>query len=202
MASYHFNETDGAQALDEFGALVATVRGNPARKDGALQLNAKGQYLVLDSSLIDAPAATWLIEARLLDDKVQALLAINDATTAGVLLGISNQGLLTAALASDGKPPVVLASKTRVPTGVPVTLGLRLDGKTAALVLNGEVAAERAWKIPPQAMFRDATQAAPTAMYLGRDAKGNGCRADLLGFRAFNVALTTAELAETRAAMP
>jgi hypothetical protein len=202
VASYHFNETDGAQALDEFGALVATVRGNPARKDGALQLNAKGQYLVLDSSLIDAPAATWLIEARLLDDKVQALLAINDATTAGVLLGISNQGLLTAALASDGKPPVVLASKTRVPTGVPVTLGLRLDGKTAALVLNGEVAAERAWKIPPQAMFRDATQAAPTAMYLGRDAKGNGCRADLLGFRAFNVALTTAELAETRAAMP
>jgi hypothetical protein len=97
---------------------------------------------------------------------------------------------------------MVLTSKARVPTGVPVTLGLRLDGKTAALILNGEVAAERAWEVPPQAMFRDATQAAPTAMFLGRDAKGNGCRADLLGFRAFNVALTAAELAATRAAKP
>ena len=157
--------------------------------------------MTLDSSLVDASAATWLLAARLLDDKMQPLLAINGPAD-GILLGVGSQGLLTATVAVDGKKALLLTSKTKVPTGTPVTLGLRLDGKTAALILNGQVAAEQPCNISPQAFFRDFTEVAPTSVFLGRDAKGTCCRAELLGFRAFNVALTKDELAAPHAVTP
>ena len=202
VASYRFKDTDGAQALDEFGALVATIRGNPARKDGALLLQPNGQHILLDPSLVDAPAATWVIEARIRDDKAQPLLSINDAAKGGVVLGIGNQGVLTASLTGGGKPPLLVASKNRISTGTLVSLGLRMSGKTVALLYNGKVVAEQPCETAPQTYFRDAMNADPTAIYLGCDAKGAGGRMDLLGFRAYNVALTNDELAAVPGTKP
>ena len=202
VASYQFKETDGAQALDQFGALVANIRGNPRRRDSALLLDGKGQYLLLDPSLVDSQAATWVIRARFQDNLAQPLFSINDPATGGLVLGLNPQGVLTVALSGGNSPSVVFAAKARIQAGAPLAIGLRLDGKTAALFLNGAVVAEQKWEAPPKAFFHDVTSPDATRIFLGRDAKGAGCRAEILGFSAYNVALTNDEMAAQAAGRP
>ena len=194
VASYLFEETDGAQAADQFGALQATIRGNPERRDGALHLNGKGQYIVLDSSLVDAQAATWILTMSVADNKAQPLFSINDPANGGVVLGVNQQGFLTTLLSGGGSQPVALTARTRVQPGAPMKISLRLDGKTAALFLNGRPAAEQPWEVKPQWYFHDVAHPDATKIFLGRDFKGTSSRAVLLDFKAHNVALTNEEL--------
>ena len=195
IASYAFRETDGSQAMDEFGALVAPIRGAPQRGTGELKLDGKGQYLCLDSSLTDAPAATWILRLRLPDDKAQPLFSINSPAEGGVVMGVNAQGCLMASLTMPGGAPVLLASKAKLRADVPLSLALRVDGSTASLFINGRQVATRPWPHPAQAWFRDVGNPSPTSIYLGRDAKGVSSRCVLSGFKAFNVALSNEEMA-------
>jgi hypothetical protein len=195
LASYQFGESDGAQAMDEFGALVATIRGQPERGDAKIELAGKAQYLLLDASLVDAPAATWLLNARFDEAKAQPLFCINDPAKHGVMLGLGASGVPTALLACEGRSSVVIASKMRVQTGVATQLALRLDGKSAALFVNGKLVAEQSWNVKPQEYFYDVTHPSATKVFLGRDAKGTSSRTSIFGFRAYNVALSQEEIA-------
>ncbi len=194
VACYPFDDSDGAQASDQFGALLATIRGNPVRRDGSVFLDGKDQYLVLDSSLVDAPAATWVIQARFADARAQTVFSINHPGEDGIALGVNAQGALAAVLSGGGKPAVTLAGKSRIPTGVPLTIALRMDGAKAALWVNGQPVASQAWDLPPQAYFHDVASPSPTSIFVGRGSKGSASRFELLEFRAHNVALADEEL--------
>jgi hypothetical protein len=194
VASYAFKESEGAQALDEFGALVATVRGDPPRGRASLELDGKGRYLMLDPSLVDSPAATWVLQVSCRDGGAQPLFAINDPAKGGVAFGLDARGFLTTTLSGGGKEPVILPSKVRIQAGAPATIGLRMDGRQATLFFNGRVAASRAWEVAPLWYFRDVGNPEQTTIFLGRDFKGVCSRAELLGFRAYNVALSDGEM--------
>jgi hypothetical protein len=195
VASYAFRETEGAQAMDEFGALVAPIRGAPERRTGELKMDGKGQYLCLDPSLTDAPAATWIVHARLPDAKAQPLFSINSPAEGGVVMGVNAQGCLMASLSVSGEAPVLFASKARLRMDAPLSLSLRVDGSTASLFINGRRFATKPWPHSAQAWFRDVGNPSPTSIYLGRDAKGVSSRCVLAGFKAFNVALSNEEMA-------
>jgi hypothetical protein len=194
VACHTFDDADGAQARDQFGALLATIRGNPVRRDGSIFLDGKDQYLLLDPSLVDAPAATWIIQARFADARAQTVFSINHPGEDGIALGVNTQGAITAVLAGKGKPAVALTGKSRIQTGVSLTIALRMDGTKAALWIDGRPLASQGWDLPPQAYFRDVASPSPTTIVLGRGSKGSTSRVELLEFRAHNVALTDEEL--------
>lgn len=195
IASYRFRESEGAQAMDEAGALLATLRGQPARESGALELGGADQYLALDSSLTDAAAATWMMGVTVGGSRPQPLFSINDWKEEGLLLGIADKNRLAAVLSRDGEPPVTVASAVPLVRGKRVSVALRLDGRTAAIFLDGRKVGEKPWAHAPDLFFHDAVSAAPTAVRVARDAKGKGFEGALHGFRAFNVALDDAEIA-------
>jgi hypothetical protein len=194
LASYRFGTVAGGEAADEFGALVAAVRGNPAGAGDAPRLDNPGRHVLLDPSLTDAPAATWIIDFRPRDLEPQPLLAINDPASGGMVLGVGARGIPAARLAAGPGGPALTLTGTEALAAASVSLALRLDGSNAALFVNGRLVAEKPWPHPPQVWFRDATAAAPTTILLGRDAKGTAARADLIAFRAHLVALETHEL--------
>jgi hypothetical protein len=194
-ASYRFREADGAQALDERGALTATLRGGPERTAGAVEFRGKGRHLELDASLTDAAAATWLMSVTVGGSRPQPVFSINDWQEEGLLVGIADQNRLAAVLSRDGAPPVSVASSVPVTRGKRTTVALRLDGRTAALFLDGKKVGEKPWEHAPDLFFHDAVSEKPTAIRLGRDAKGSGFEGELHGFRAYNVALDDAEIA-------
>jgi hypothetical protein len=196
VASYRFLETDGTQALDEFGALVATIRGQPQRVKGELQLKGGDQYVILDPSITDAPAATWMLRTRLTHSKAQPLFSINSLTDGGMVMGVNTSGQWVAALSIAGKDPLIMTSKSKARIDEAVSVTLRVDGKTASLLINGRPVASQAWPHPACGWFRDVGNQKPSQAYLGRDAKGVGNPCVLLGFKAFNVALKDEEVVE------
>ena len=139
-------------------------------------------------------AATWILTTSVADNKAQPLFSINDPVNGGVVLGVNPQGFLTTLLSGGGRPPVALIAKTRVQPGAPMKIGLRLDGKTAAMFLNGRPAAEQPWEVKPQWYFHDVASPSPTSIFVGRGSKSSASRFELLEFRAHNVALTDEEL--------
>jgi len=197
LASYDFSEADGGQALDEFGSLHALLRGSPTREKGAmLGLNGKDQYVVVDASVIDAPAATWLFEASCTGRGTQPFFAVNDLSEDGILVGVGDIGRLAAVLKTGGSPVLTLTSKTPVARGAELRVGLRLDGKTASLFQNGVKVAEQPWPHSPQDLFREAAADRPTTVYLGRDASDRFLTGRFKSFRAFNVALGDDEISK------
>jgi hypothetical protein len=90
---------------------------------------------------------------------------------------------------------VTVASAVPLVRGKRVSVALRLDGRTAAIFLDGRKVGEKPWAHAPDLFFHDAVSAAPTAVRVARDAKGKGFEGALHGFRAFNVALDDAEIA-------
>lgn len=195
VASYRFREADGAQALDEWGALAAMLRGGPARTAGAVEFKGKGRHLELDASLTDAAAATWLMNVTVGGSRPQPLYSINDWKEEGLLVGIADKNRLAVVLACEGEPSVTVASSVPVTRGKRTTIALRLDGRTAALFLDGRKVGEKPWGHAPDRFFHDAVSAKPTAIRVARDAQGNGFEGELHGFRACNVALDDAEIA-------
>ncbi len=194
VASYRFIETDGAQAMDEFGALVATIRGQPQRAKGELQLKGKDQYVILDPSITDAPAATWMLRTRLTHSKAQPLFFINSLTDGGMVMGVDARCQWVAALSIAGKDPMIMTSQSKAPIDEAVNVTLRVDGKTASLFINGRPVATQPWPHPACMWFRDVGNPKTSHTYLGRDGKGLGNPCVLLGFKAFNVALTDEEI--------
>ena len=195
VASYQFDEKDGAQALDEFGSLHAQLRGEPRRDAGALVLDKAGQAVVLDSSLVDAPAATWTLGVVVDGPTTQPLLALNDWRKSGLLLGLGENGRAAVVVAAEGATPVTLIGSEPVARGASVQLAVRLDGQTVSLFQNGRKVAEKPWPHAPAAYFRDLGAPAPTTFLLGSEPQGRSLRGKLESFRAYNIALTDAELA-------
>ena len=194
VASYTFDESDGAQALDEFGSLHALLRGAPSREDGRLVLDGKDQSVLLDASIVDAPAATWILEAAVTGRGTQPLFAVNDWNEDGLMIGVGESGRLAAVLKQPGRAPLTLTSTTTVARGGEIRVALRLDGQKAALFHQGKKVAEQAWPFPPSAMFRDLVATPPAAVYLGRDGKQAFMAGRIDRFRAFNVALGDDEI--------
>ena len=189
-----FDEGDGGQALDEFGSLHALLRGAPAREDGKLVLNGKDQSVLLDASILDAPAATWILDASVTGRGTQPLFAVNDWNEDGLMIGVGESGRLAAVLKHPGRAPLTLTSRTPVARGGEIRVALRLDGEKAALFHNGSKVAEQPWPFPPSAMFRDLVTESPAAVHLGRDGKQASMAGRLDRFRAFNVALSDEEI--------
>ena len=194
VASYTFDESDGGQALDEFGSLHALLRGAPARDDGKLVLNGKDQSVLLDASLVDAPAATWILDASVTGRGTQPLFAVNDWNEDGLMIGVGESGRLAAVLKQPGRAPLTLTSRTTVARGGEIRVALRLDGEKVALFHNGSKVAEQPWPFPPSTLFRDLVAESPAAVYLGRDGKQAFMAGRLDRFRAFNVALSDEEI--------
>jgi len=200
VAGYGFREADGGEALDEFGAQVAFVRGRPERiAGGGLKLRRTGEFVACDPSLTDAPAATWIVRASLADLSAQEFLVIKEPRVAGLSLGVDARGRPVAVLALPGVASVTLAATQAVVPGRPATIGLRLDGTTARLFVDGRPVAAEPCAIRPMDWFHDVTNGArsekTTAITLGRSLSIGVSRFDLLGFRAFNIALSDAEMA-------
>lgn len=195
VASYPFGESGGGQALDEFGSLHAQLRGEPRREAGALVLDKPGQYVVLDSSLVDASAATWTMEVVVDGPTTQPLLALNDWKKSGMLLGLGENGRLAVVLALEGQPALSLVSSVPAARGATLRVGLRLDGQTVSMFQDGKKVAEKPWAHAPEVFFRDAVAASPTSFLLGMEPTGRTLRGKLAAFRSFNTALTDAELA-------
>jgi hypothetical protein len=195
VASYQFGESGGSQALDEFGSLHAQMRGEPRREAGSLMLEKPGQYVVLDSSLVDAAAATWTMEVVVDAPATQPLLAINDWKKSGMLLGLGENGRLAVVLALEGQTPVSLISSVAAARGASLRVGLRLDGQTVSIFQDGKKVAEKPWAHAPEEFFRDAVAASPTSFLLGMEPTGRNLRGKLANFRSFNTALSDAELA-------
>jgi hypothetical protein len=200
VASYQFDETGGGQALDEFGSLHAQVRGEPGRAGGSLVLDKPGQYVVLDSSLVDAPAVTWTMEVIVDGATTQPLLAVNDWKKSGVLLGLGENGRFAAVLALDGQPPVTLVSSVPAARGALLSVALRLDGQTVSIFQGGKKVAEKGWEHGAGEYFHDAGAPSPTRFLLGMEPQGRNLRGKLASFRAYNIALSDAELASPAAA--
>jgi hypothetical protein len=195
VASYQFGEKDGGQALDEFGSLHGQVRGEPVRSGGALALEKPGGYVVLDSSLLDAAAATWTMEVVVDGATTQPLLAINDWKKSGMLLALGENGRLAVVLAAEGQPPVNLVSSAPAARGASLRIALRLDGQSASLFQDGKKVAEKPWPHLPEEFFRDAVAPSPTSFLLGSEPTGRSLRGKLASFRSFNTALSDAEIA-------
>ncbi len=194
VASYTFDESDGGQALDEFGSLHALLRGTPAREDGKLTLNGKDQSVLLDASIIDAPAATWILDASVTGRGTQPLFAVNDWNEDGLMVGVGESGRLAVILKHPGQAPLTLTSRTTVARGGEIRIALRLNGEKAALFHNGSKVAEQSWRFPPSTLFRDLVAESPAAVYLGRDGKKAYMSGHLDRFRAYNVALNDEEI--------
>lgn len=195
LASYRFLEKDGAQALDEFGALVATLRGKPERLPGGLRMSGGDDHVLLDSSLLDSPAATWILRGKPSSTRAQVWFTSAGADGEGVTLGLGNGGVPVATLVRQGHPKQVLVAGNPVSAGSVITLALRLDGASAALFVNGRCAREAPWDLGPRVWYRDPATGPPVRLLLGADGRGVSSGMDLLGFRAFNVALTAEEIA-------
>lgn len=197
VASYDFHESDGQQALDEFGALHAQLLGSPAREKGKLDLNGEDQWMQLDPSLVDSPALTWIIEASVTGRGTQPLVAVNDWNRDGLMVGVSASGLLAAVLNLPGQSGVTLASPEKVVRGGDFQVALKLDGEKAVLFHNGRKADEKSWPNPPSAMFRDLIAENPTSILIGRNRSGDHMAGKLDRVRVFNVALRDDEIPQS-----
>ncbi len=137
--------------------------------------------------------------ASLADLSAQEFLVIKEPRVAGLSLGVDARGRPVAVLALPGVASVTLAATQAVVPGRPATIGLRLDGTTARLFVDGRPVAAEPCAIRPMDWFHDVTNGArsekTTAITLGRSLSIGVSRFDLLGFRAFNVALSDAEMA-------
>lgn len=194
VASYLFDETGGGQSLDRFGALHAVVRGKAGRGDGAIRLDGNGSHVVLDPSVVDAPAATWTMVVRLGNVGGQPLFSILNPSDGSVVLGINGRGCPVVALSGKNGKESVITSRTRISAGVPVTLGLRMDGKRATLFVDGNVAGGADWSMAPSMLYQDPACGDGTRVFLGIDPKGVGGPLDVLEFSAYNTALDDGEM--------
>lgn len=195
LASYRFLEKDGDQALDEFGALVATLRGHPQRVPGGLRMDGAEDHVLLDASLLDVPAATWLVRAKPSTVKAQVWFSAKGRGEDGIALGLRNGGQPVAILTAQGHPKLVLAAAKPVSAGTVATLGLRMDGAKACLFVNGKPAATASWDLPPCVWYHDTPDVPPPVLRLGSDGRGAASGIELSGFRAFLVPLSDPEIA-------
>lgn len=195
LASYRFLEKDGAQALDEFGALVATLRGKPPRLADGLRLADGKSHVMLDGSLIDVSAGTWVLRARPSHLRAQVWFSVSGEKDSGITLGLRNGGEPMAMLSRPGEPKTLLVGTKPIAAGQAATLALRMDGAQVVLFVNGRPVARAPWERPPRAWVPDGPGETPLDVRIGSDGRGSGAVMDLLGFRAFNVALDDGEIA-------
>ena len=189
VAAYPFDETAGGQVLDRFGALHAVVRGKVARSAGAIRLDGAGQYVVIDPSVVDSPAATWTMVVRPIRGGGQPVFSIGNPSGESVLLGISGRGEPTVMLKGEGNTSAVIRSNVRVGEGNEVMLGLRMDGKRAELFVDGKPAGSADWGLSPSSIYRDPAAGNGTRVFLGIDPRGVGGGLDISDFAAYNIAL-------------
>lgn len=197
IASYRTEESDGQQWWDEFGALHALLRGNPARIEDpvfsskVLHLDGTDDYAVLDRSLCDVPQLSfgcWIKPERA--GCAEPVLFLGKSATESIQLVRDASG--RAVLMLGASEPLRGSSVLR--TGEWIHLSFVLDGGGARLLLNGREEAKRAFPFSPLDVLAANDQFSYQANYLGRDWKGTLFKGSLEDARFYNVALSDAEL--------